>query len=160
MEECGNFFAKPFFTISNGECDGQVGGRSGYDLLEDGARSLNQMGGVEKPRKWNIPFGYWTEGGIYSKMRWPCQPVGNRDAFLHARVSIVPTDFRERRRGLAPNYPGYGISWEIDSRNSAMGTSSLTVVTVNSNANQFPSPVPQLAFFAVRILPDFARNRG
>lgn len=115
-------------------------------------------GGVEKPRKWNIPFGYWTEGGIYSKMRWPCQPVGNRDAFLHARVSIVPTDFRERRRGLAPNYPGYGISWEIDSRNSAMGTSSLTVVTVNSNANQFPSPDPQLAFF--RILPDFARNRG
>lgn len=140
---------------------------SAMDRLEDDRDTISgrtapgvwiKRGGVEKPRKWNIPFGYWTEGGIYSKMRWPCQPVGNRDAFLHARVSIVPTDFRERRRGLAPNYPGYGISWEIDSRNSAMGTSSLTVVTVNSNANQFPSPVPQLAFF--RILPDFARNRG
>lgn len=156
MEECGNFSAKPFFTISNGECDGQVGGRSGYDLREDGARSLNQEGGSRKAKE--MEYSIWILGGIYSKMRWPCQPVGNRDAFLHARVSIVPTDFRERRRGLAPNYPGYGISWEIDSRNSAMGTSSLTVVTVNSNANQFPSPVPQLAFF--RILPDFARNRG
>lgn len=119
-------------------------------------QEFESNGGSRKAKE--MEYSIWILGGIYSKMRWPCQPVGNRDAFLHARVSIVPTDFRERRRGLAPNYPGYGISWEIDSRNSAMGTSSLTVVTVNSNANQFPSPVPQLAFF--RILPDFARNRG
>lgn len=61
MEECGNFFAKPFFTISNGECDGQVGGRSGYDLREDGARSLNQEGGSRKAKE--MEYSIWILDG-------------------------------------------------------------------------------------------------
>ena len=91
-------------------------------------------------------------------------PVGNRDAF-HARLpnlSAVRTDFRPNE-GAAESLASLPITRdtglairEIDSRNSAVGTSSLTVVTVNSNANQFPFPRCQLRFFAVRILPDFA----
>lgn len=63
------------------------GPRAGYDLLSS-APGLSRRAGLENPRKWNIPFGYWvTEGrGILEGGGGDARsPVGNRDAFLSLR---------------------------------------------------------------------------
>lgn len=76
------------------------GPRAGYDLLWS-APGLGRRAGLENPRKWNIPFGYWvTEGrGILEG--------GGGDASLlgivtRSYLSAVPTDFREARPKVWP----------------------------------------------------------
>lgn len=133
-EERGNFFANPL--APNGECDGQVGGRlwaaCGIRPPLVGAR-LESESGTRKPKEMEYSIWVLGNGGARNtrRRRRGCEPVGNR----------VPISPRLRqisvRRGRKSGLQLAGISWEIDSRNSAVGTSSLTVVTVNSNVNQF-----------------------
>lgn len=80
-----------------------TGWRTIVGRVRDTTSSRRRQGwvGLENPRKWNIPFGYWvTEGrGILEG--------GGGDASLlgivtRSYLSAVPTDFREARPKVWP----------------------------------------------------------